>query len=132
MAIRVSWQQGCQFEIETENGFKISADADGEHAACPTEILLAALGSCSATDVVTAIEASGAELHTLTNNLTYTLTAESPRLYKSVNLHFDIKGRGMTVDFVEQSIHRAIKRYCHVCLMLKPKIEVTFSVELRE
>ena len=132
MGIQVSWQRGCQFEIETEKGFKILADADGKHAACPTEILLAALGSCSATDVVAAIESSGAALYSLTNILTYTLTEEAPRLYRRVNLHFEIQGKGLTSEFLEQSIRTAINRYCHVCLMLQPKIEVTFSVEYQD
>lgn len=130
MSIEVCWQHDCQFEIETEQGFKILADANGKEAPCPTEILLSALGSCSATDVVLAIEEAEISMESLTNQLTYTLTEKSPRLYKTVNLHFIVKSPDLTDALLNESIQNAINKYCHVCLMLQPQIEITFSSEI--
>jgi putative redox protein len=132
MTIRVNWRKGCQFEVVTEQNFKLSVDAESETAPCPTEVLLSALGTCSATDVVLGLQEQGIEIISLRNELSYTLTEESPRLYKSVNLHFVVEGKNITEQQVSASANRAINKYCHVCLMLKPAIDITYSVELKK
>ena len=130
MSINVDWQKDCQFKVTTSNGFSIIIDAENEVAPCPTEVLLSALGSCSATDVMLYFKDKQAQLESLNNHLTYTLTQTEPRLYQSVNLHFTAKGEGITVAELERAAELAINQYCHVCLMLKPAIEITFSVEV--
>jgi putative redox protein len=130
MSIDVTWLQDCQFEITTEKGFKFRADADNEHAPCPTEILLSALGSCSATDVVLELQKQGVEVIQLTNKLTYTLTQQSPRLYDTANLHFIAKAAAVTEQQVLAAAADAIEKYCHVCLMLQPKIAISCSAEV--
>ncbi len=130
MSIRVSWLKDCQFKITTSNGFEIHADADNKAAPCPTEILLSALGSCSATDVVMGLQESGVEIELFNSELTYTLTQSSPELYKSVNLHFTVKAKKVSEQQIASAATDAINKYCHVCLMLQPKINITFSIKI--
>lgn len=130
MTINVNWVKDCQFEITTEKGFKINADADSEIAPCPTEILLSALGSCSATDVVMGLQEQGVEVESLNNKITYTLTEQEPQLYKTANLHFTVKATLVSEKQVKTAAENAINKYCHVCLMLKPAIDISYSVEV--
>ncbi len=51
MSINIKWDGDCRFKVSTEGGFTFNVDATSETAPCPTEVLLSALGSCSATDV---------------------------------------------------------------------------------
>ncbi|PSW20549.1 osmotically inducible protein OsmC [Photobacterium sanctipauli] len=130
MAVSVSWLEDCQFNVVTEDKFEFTIDADGKKAPCPTEVLLSALGTCSATDVVMGLQDEGVELRQFENKLTYTLTESSPRLYESVNLHFVVKAANVTEEQVSAAANNALEKYCHVCLMLQPKIKVTHSVEI--
>ncbi|MGF1682169.1 OsmC family protein [Photobacterium minamisatsumaniensis] len=130
MAISVSWVEDCQFNVVTEDKFEFTVDADGKKAPCPTEILLSALGSCSATDVVMGLQEQGVVLKHLENKLTYTLTESSPRLYESVNLHFIVEAENVTEAQVSAAAKNALEKYCHVCLMLQPKITVTHTVAI--
>ena len=130
MAINISWESGFHFNVVTESGFEISVDSDNQSAPCPTEILLSALGSCSATDVVAYFKERALELKSLSNCLTYELTESEPRLYKSVNLHFSIQGEGVSETLAQAAVEDAIKKYCHVCLMLKPSIDITYTIEI--
>lgn len=130
MVISVSWLDNCQFNVVTEDKFEFTIDADGKQAPCPTEILLSALGSCSATDVVMGLQEQGVVLKHLENKLTYTLTEDSPRLYKTVNLHFIVEADNVSAAQVSAAAKGALEKYCHVCLMLQPKINVTHSVEI--
>ncbi len=128
--LEVSWLQGYSFRVKTDKGFELITDADNESAPCPTQILLSALGSCSATDVVDALKEQN--LEALSNQLTYTLTDSEPRLYDSVNLHFKVKAAGITKTQLENAARNAINKYCHVCLMLQPQISISYSVEIVE
>lgn len=130
MSINVIWQGDSRFNVVTDGGFGISIDSDGKSAPCPTEILLSALGSCSATDVALYFKDKGINLESLTNHLTYQLTESEPRLYKSVNLNFSVKGDGITEIELNTAIENALNKYCHVCLMLQPKINITYSTKV--
>ncbi|MDY0250966.1 MAG: OsmC family protein [Pseudomonas sp.] len=130
MSIDVIWQSDCRFNVVTEGGFEISIDSESKSAPCPTEILLSALGSCSATDVALYFKDNGIELKGLTNSLTYELTESEPELYKSVNLHFSIESEKAIEIQVKAAIEDAINKYCHVCLMLQPKMLVTYTLDI--
>lgn len=130
MSITVSWQNNVAFSVLTENGHELTIDADSTTAPCPTEILLSALGSCSATDVVLFYQENQHRLERLTNVVSYELTDDEPRLYKSVNLHFIIEGADVDVKQIDEAISAAINKYCHVCLMLQPAINISYTTEL--
>ncbi|KGJ86753.1 OsmC family protein [Colwellia psychrerythraea] len=130
MTINVTWQNDCRFQVVTEAGFEVFIDADNKSAPCPTEILLSALGSCSATDVTLYFKDNDIELKSLNNRLTYQLTKTEPRLYKSVNLHFSIEAKGVSETLLNKAIEEAINKYCHVCLMLQPAMHISHSVEI--
>ncbi|HCH25020.1 MAG TPA: osmotically inducible protein OsmC [Oceanospirillaceae bacterium] len=132
MSIKVNWQQNLEFVATTEQGHRIQLDANSDVAPCPTEMLLSALGSCSATDVVMGLQEAAVGLQSLTNDITYTSTKPAtdnePQLYKTVNLHFTVTADNVGKEQVAQIVEQAISRYCHVCLMLQPSMVITHSV----
>ena len=130
MSIQVDWQKACLFNVTTSNGSQLLVDAENGLAPCPTELLLSALGSCSATDVVLYLQEHGVDVEQLSNKLTYTLTDDEPRLYQSANLHFSAQGIGITTELLSSAAQQAVSHHCHVCLMLKPAIEISYSVEV--
>ncbi|EJR3614786.1 OsmC family protein, partial [Vibrio parahaemolyticus] len=103
MSINIKWDGDCRFKVSTEGGFTFNVDATSEKAPCPTEVLLSALGSCIATDVVLLLQDQGFEVQGLENTVTFALTESEPRLYKSANLHFTVNGSG----FKESDILRS-------------------------
>ncbi|WP_373959546.1 OsmC family protein [Vibrio gigantis] len=130
MSIKVQWNRECQFKVTTEGGFSFDIDATSNTAPCPTEMLLSALGGCSATDVVLLLQEKGFEVEALENSVTHTLTDDEPRLYKTANLHFTVKAKGVSENDVLSAAQEAVAKHCHVCLMLQPTIEITCSVEV--
>ena len=130
MSISVEWQSDLHFKVATKEGFEFSVDANNKQAACPTQILLAALASCCATDVVMGLLDAAVELKKLNNYVTYELTDSEPRLYKSVNLHFVIEADNIFESQAETIIEDAINKYCNVCLMLQPAMAITYTTEV--
>ena len=130
MSIEVNWQGELLFQASNEHGHSLSIDADSQFAQCPTEVLLSARGSCSATDVLLGVQEAGARVTRFSNRLTYELTDQEPRLYRSVNLHFIIEGSDISNAHLEAAARNALDKYCHVCLMLQPKMTLTYSYEI--
>lgn len=97
---------------------------------CPTEVLLSALGSCSATDVVLLLQEQGFEVKSLENTVTFALTESEPRLYKSANLHFIVSGVSFQESDILRAAQEAVEKHCHVCLMLSSTIDITYSAEV--
>ncbi len=131
MSIDVTWQQEFQFTVTSENGQQLAVDANGEKALCPTELLLAGLGSCSVTDVIDQLTKRGVEIISLRNQVSYTMTDTEPSLYKTANLHFLVEAKQLDPAWVNEAIDNALEKYCHVCLMLKPAIDVSYSSEIK-
>lgn len=132
MSIQLTWTGDSQFNITTEGGFSFKVDATSNTAPCPTEILLSALGSCSATDVVLLLQKKGFNITHLENEVTYTLTEDEPRLYESANLHFTASGTHLTEDDIISAAQEAVSKHCHVCLMLQPTIAISCSAKVLE
>ncbi|MCF9080268.1 OsmC family protein [Vibrio parahaemolyticus] len=130
MSIKVKWDGDCRFKVSTQGGFTFDVDATSNQAPCPTEVLLSALGSCSATDVVLLLQERGFEIKSLENQISFTLTESEPRLYKSANLHFVASGIGFVESDILQAATEAVEKHCHVCLMLAPTINITCSAEV--
>ncbi len=77
MSINIKWDSDCRFNVSTESGFTFNVDATSEKAPCPTEILLSALGSCSATPRPFAGDATrncGFNMNTKTDTVQYTFS----------------------------------------------------------
>lgn len=130
MSINVQWAGNCQFKITTQGGFRLDVDSKSKVAPCPTELLLSALGACSATDVVLILQEQGFIVESLENCVTHVLTESEPRLYKSANLQFTVKGDGLSHAVVLSAAEEAIAKHCHVCLMLQPSIDISCSVQV--
>ncbi|WP_286237550.1 OsmC family protein [Neptuniibacter halophilus] len=132
MSIQVKWNGDCRFKVTTEQGFSFDIDSTSEQAPCPTEVLLSALGGCSATDVVLILQEQGFEVTGLENSVTFTLTETEPRLYQSANLHFVVEGRGFSAADVLVAAREAVAKHCHVCLMLSPAMDITCTAAFLE
>jgi putative redox protein len=130
MSINVKWSRDCEFTVSTQSGFKFNIDANSKTAPCPTEVLLSALGACSATDVVLILQEQGFSIDSLENQVTYTLTDDEPRLYQTANLEFAVKAEGISEVDILSAAQAAISKHCHVCLMLKPQIDISYSAKV--
>ncbi|MFD1009519.1 MULTISPECIES: OsmC family protein [Oceanisphaera] len=130
MSINIKWDGDCHFSVLTESGFTFNVDATSKKAPCPTEVLLSALGSCSATDVVLLLQEQSFEVKGLENTVTFALTESEPHLYKSANLHFTVHGCGFQESDILRAAQEAVEKHCHVCLMLSPTIDITYSAEV--
>jgi putative redox protein len=122
-------------EAVNEMGNKVQMDgspADGGHdrGFRPMQMLLAAMGGCSAVDVVTILRKQRQEL----KDIKITVTGErrqgvTPSLYTEVHTHFKLFG-DIDEDKAQKAVALSVGKYCSVAKTLEKTAKVTFSVEV--
>ncbi len=129
--IEVDWLGASEFEAHRAGGPGIRIDGDSKSAPSPFDTLLAAIASCSATDVVSIL----AKQRTPAKALRVTVEAQrvdaTPRRLASAVLHFSITAPGATPAKAGRAVELAVTKYCSVRSSLLAGIAVTWTVELQ-
>ncbi|MFM8914179.1 MAG: OsmC family protein [Flammeovirgaceae bacterium] len=106
--------------------------ADGGHdgGMRPMQVLLAAMGGCSAVDVVAILRKQREPL----KDIKITVTGERekdkvPALYTEVNAHFTLYGN-VDRDKAEKAVALSVGKYCSVAKTLEKAATITYSVEV--
>jgi putative redox protein len=125
----------CHFEAVNEQGNKVhldgSPDMGGENKGMrPMQILLAAMGGCSAIDLVSILKKQKQDL----KDVKITVTGEretnvTPALYTAVHAHFRLFGK-LDPDKVSKAMVLAVEKYCSVAKTLEANAKITHSFEI--
>lgn len=123
------------FEAVNDSGNKILLDgapADGGHnrGMRPMQTLLAAMGGCSAIDVISILRKQREDL----KDIKITVTGERekdavPSLYTEVHAHFKLFGN-INKEKAEKAVSLSIEKYCSVAKTLEKNAKITYSVEV--
>ncbi|ACS84184.1 OsmC family protein [Musicola paradisiaca] len=133
MQARVKWVEGLTFLGESASGHQVLMDGNaGDKAPSPMEMVLMAAGGCSAVDVVSILQKGRQDVADCEVRLTSERREEAPRMFTTINLHFIVKGRGLTDKAVERAVALSAEKYCSVALMLGKTVHITHSHEVVE
>ena len=124
------------FSAENERGITVHLDSSPDTGGTnqgmrPMQMLLAAMGGCSAIDIITILNKQRQPL----KDLKITVTGERekdavPSLFKTVHAHYRFFGN-LDQDKVEKAISLSIEKYCSVSQTLeKAGARITFSFEV--
>jgi putative redox protein len=127
--VSLTWQDDFRLEGVTRGGKVTSIDGDGQAGASPTQLLLEAIGACSAIDVVDILRKGRQPLEGLTVEMGGERREEPPRRYTRLRLRFRVRG---DVDRakVERAVALSLDRYCSVYHSLDPELRETAQVEI--
>ena len=126
-----TWRGDQEFDAAKPGVPGIHIDSHGKKGPGPVEVLLAAMASCAATDVVEILAkrrtpAASLEIETLGMRV-----ETVPRKLEWVLMKFRISGAGIERIHAERAIELAITKYCSVEASLDPKIQVKWELELK-
>lgn len=127
----VQWISGKNFigVDSTRHSVVLSADDQGIGVK-PSEMLLVALSSCTAVDVVGILEKKRKPLSFLEIITTGERDAEPPWPYRKINLHYRVKGEALTESAVKQAIRLSQEKYCSVAATVRGVAQITTSFEI--
>lgn len=124
------------FSAENESGNKVHLDSSPDSGGTdqgmrPMQMMLAAMGGCSAIDVINILKKQRQDL----KDLKITVTGERekdaiPSLFQTVHAHYRCFGN-LHPDKVEKAINLSIEKYCSVSkTMEKAGAKITYSFEI--
>ena len=122
--------------FETEiNGHKILIDAEpdvgGEDLGPrPKPFMLAALGGCTAMDVISILKKMRVEVKNLNVKVEGELSEEHPRRFNKMHVIYEIEGDDLPMDKVKKAVTLSEDRYCGVSAVYKDAMELTSEIKI--
>lgn len=127
---QVQWIGEQKFVATSPSGHAITIDADGKSnkAPGPMELLLLALGACTAVDVVLILEKKRQKLQALNVICSGHRAPDPPQVWTKFELLYQLRGK---VDdaAAKRAIELSEEKYCSVSSMLKKTATLTWGYE---
>lgn len=127
----VKWVERDQFLAKLPSGHKVKIDSNREEnsAPGPMELMLAALGSCTATDVVQILAKKRQKLETLEILIEGERAKEPPTVWVKLQLVYRLTGN-LDEKAVQHAIQLSLDKYCGAAATLKKTAEISFRYEV--
>lgn len=127
----VKWIEGKQFiGIDSTQHSVVLSTPDEGIGIKPSELLLIALASCSAVDVVEILAKKRMTLTHLEISSSAEQDQDPPWTFRKINLHYKIGGKNLTEKAVAQAIQLSEEKYCSVAATIRATAEITTDFEI--
>src|SRR5512136_3207306 len=127
----VHWLSGQRFVgIDSTNHSVVLSSKDEGVGVKPSDMLLIALASCTAVDVVEILAKKRLPLDSLEIITTGEQDADPPWTFRQIHLKFRLSGRGLTDQAVKQAIQLSEGKYCSVAATVRATAEITTEFEI--
>ena len=127
----VQWVGGKRFiGMDSTSHSVVLSTPDEGIGMKPSELLLVALASCSAVDVVEILMKKRLELIKLQVQTQAEQDADPPWTFRKIHLKYLLSGSGLTARDVEQAIQLSQDKYCSVASTVRGKAEITWEYEI--
>ncbi len=123
------------FEASGSSSVLVSIDANAaaggnDLGARPMELILMALGGCSAIDVISMLKKQRLELDDLQIQVEGERAEGAiPAVFTKIHITYEASG-AVKREKIEQAIALSIDKYCSVTAMLKNAVEISWSLKM--
>ncbi len=127
----VKWIGEQKFVATSPSGHAITLDSDRESnkAPGPMELVLMALGACSATDVVSILEKKRQKLESLEVICSGERAKDPPTVWTKLEILYRLRGQ-LDDAAVKHAIQLSEDKYCSVAAILKKTASLTWNYEI--
>lgn len=128
--IQVKWVDKRQF-VGTDNSkhsvVMSSQDEENGTGMSPSQLLLVALGGCTAYDVVNILEKKRQRLTGLEITVTGEQESDPPWPYRKIHVDYLFRGKDLDEKAVRDAIELSEEKYCSVAATLRATAEITYD-----
>ncbi|MBF0564411.1 MAG: OsmC family protein [Nitrospirae bacterium] len=137
MEAKLTYVDGLKFVAEADSGHAIVVDGDpdagGDNAGFrPSELLLVALGGCSAMDVISILKKKRQEVTGFEINVRGDKTATHPKKFNSLTVEYVVKGKGIDEESVKRAIELSLGKYCSVKATIEGGVPIEHTYKILE
>lgn len=128
---RVQWVGKERFLAQAPSGQLVPLDADrsSNGAPGPMELLLVALGACTAADVVSILAKKRQKLEALEIEVSGERAEEPPRVWTRLEIVYKLRG-ALEEKAVQHAVQLSEEKYCSVAAMLRKTAPITCRIEI--
>lgn len=129
----VKWIQGKQFiGIDSTHHSVVLSTPDEGIGVKPSELLLIAVASCTAVDVVEILAKKRMPLTLLEITSSGEQDQDPPWTFRKIHLHFRVGGKNLTETAVAQAIQLSEEKYCSVAATIRATAQIITDFEIVE
>jgi putative redox protein len=129
----VKWVSGKQFiGIDSTRHSVVLSTPDEGVGIKPSELLLIAVASCTAVDVVEILAKKRMALDHLEIQCTGEQDQEPPWTFRKIHLRYIVGGKSLSEKAVAQAIQLSEEKYCSVAATVRATAEITTEFEILE
>jgi putative redox protein len=110
----------------------IETDSARASAVTPMEMLLLALGGCTAVDVISILHKKRERVTGYHVEVSGERREEHPRKYTRLEVRHVVRGHNVSEKAVRQAVELSEEKYCSVAATLRPDAEIVSSYEIVE
>jgi putative redox protein len=138
MKATVKWVDGAMFLGESGTGHTVVMDGAAEQGGRnlgprPMEMLLIAMGGCSAYDVMAMLRKSRQQVVDCQAQIEAERADAVPAVFTKIHVHFVVTGLGLKESPVARAVSLSAEKYCSASIMLESAgVEMSHSHELVE
>jgi putative redox protein len=127
----VKWIGEQKFVATSPSGHEMALDSDrtSNTGPGPMELLLMALGACTATDVVIILEKKRQKLESLEVICSGERAAEPPKVWVRLEVLYRLRGN-LDEEAVKHAIKLSEEKYCSVSATLQKSATLTWKYEI--
>jgi putative redox protein len=134
--VAVTWVQAEQFVALGSGGHSIVLDAPGGRTTWqgfkPSDLLLAALGGCTAVDVIDILRKKRQRVSGLRITVRGEQREEHPHAFERIAVHYEVRGQDVAESAVARAISLSQEKYCSVAATLRGVATITTSFTIVE
>ncbi len=129
MRATVTWKQDQQYDAESHSGHHVVLDADAAHLGGPSpmELVLMALCSCTAVDVVSILHKKREPFTSLTVSAVAEQAPAPPRTFSHIHLIYHLGGK-VSAKAAEDAVALSKNKYCSVSRMLEKAAAIDYEI----
>ena len=135
-SVSTRWIENMAFESEV-NGHKLIIDvgpASGgeDRGPRPKQLMLSALGGCTAMDVVAMLKKMRVNIDGLNVIVEGDLTEDYPKHFFKMHVIYEFKGKDLPLDKLQKVIDLSSEKYCGVSAVYRKAMELTSEIRILE
>ena len=129
----VKWIEGKQFiGVDSTHHSVVLSTPDEGIGIKPSELLLIAVASCSAVDVVEILTKKRMTLTHLEISSSGEQDQDPPWTFREIHMHYKIGGKNLTEKAVAQAIQLSEEKYCSVAATIRATAQIITDFEILE
>ncbi|MDO8587020.1 MAG: OsmC family protein [Armatimonadota bacterium] len=134
---KVTLVKGMTFRGESGSGHTVMMDSAKEFGGMnagvrPMEMLLLALGGCTAMDVITILRKKRQDVTGYEVRVSGERASEHPRVFTDITVEHIVRGKGVDPAAVERAVELSTSKYCSVIGMLGKVADIRTSFRVVE